>query len=106
MSKEEYENLTMTEIALIKKAYEDMTVNETSFMRNAVLNAIANGFSKKRKKYKLWQKKQKKETKEKVQEYKNDIKQIMEIEKKEQGWLEMIYKNAGRTLKKQNKKQR
>ena len=97
----------MTEIALIKKAYEDYTVNETSFMRNAVLNAIANGFGKKNRKYKLWEKKQKRESKEIIKQYKEDIKQIMEIEKNETGWLEEIYKSAGMKLKKKtNKKQR
>ena len=94
-SKADYEALTPTEIAFIMKAWEDKTVRDTTYLRDAVLNAVSNALRKKRQKFrKLW-KKNGKLTENRKENYKADIRTIKEIEKEEKGWLEKVLAGAG-----------
>lgn len=88
-SKKDYESLTPTEKAFIIKAYETKTVNDSTFIRNAVLNAVNNAFRKKGKQFiELWKKQQKYDE----EEIENDLKIIKENEEKEgKGWIALIY---------------
>ncbi len=88
-SKKDYESLTPTEKAFIIKAYETKTVNDSTFIRNAVYNAINNAFRGKNKRFiELWKKQQKYDE----EEIENDLKIIKENEEKEgKGWIALIY---------------
>lgn len=95
-SKAEYEALTPAEIQFIMKAWEDKTVRDTTYVRDAVLNAIVNGLRKKRQKFrKLW-KKAGMMTEDKQMDMKQKLQAIEEIEKKSpKNWIEKILENAG-----------
>ena len=95
-SKADYESLTPVEIAFIMRAWEDKTVRDTTYIRDAVLNAVVNGMRKKRQQFrKLW-KKSGKMTADKKVDFKEKIKTIEEIEKKEKGWIDKVLAAAGR----------
>lgn len=82
----------------IAKAYEDKVVNDSTIMRDAVANAVGNIFRKKGKGFvQLWKHREKVDKEAK----KKDMNTIMQIEDKEKGWIDLIYRNAG--LKKPNK---
>lgn len=91
MSKAEYEQLTETEKMFIRKRHEQKFINETTWLRNAVLNAVNNALRKKGKKFiDLFPKAPKKADKEYNE---NAIKTILEMEeKKGKGWVEKIYR--------------
>ena len=93
-SRADYNALTATEKAFIYKAWEDKTVSDSTFIRDAVLNAVSNALRKKHSPFKkLWKKLQQKADTEKA---KDDIKIALEIEEKEgKGWVDRIYKAAG-----------
>lgn len=78
------------------KAWEDKTVRDTTYIRDAVLNAIVNGLRKKRQKFrKLW-KKAGMMTEDKQMDMKQKLQAIEEIEKKSsKNWIEKILENAG-----------
>jgi hypothetical protein len=78
------------------KAWEDKTVRDTTYIRDAVLNAIVNGLRKKRQKFrKLW-KKAGKMTEDKQMDMKQKLQAIEEIEKTStKNWIEKILENAG-----------
>lgn len=98
-SRAEYDALTLTEKAFIRKAYEDKTVSDTTLIRNAVLNAVANANRKKGKRFReLWRKKMPVVNKN---DKKKKFSSIEEIEKREVGWIKKIYAaNAGKITKK------
>ncbi len=88
-SRADYDALTLTEKAFIIKAYENKVVNDSTFIRNAVLNAVNNAFRKKGKQFiKLWKKQ--------VIANKEEVESALEIVKeneKEEGkdWVALIY---------------
>ncbi|MED3623264.1 phenylalanine racemase [Neobacillus thermocopriae] len=94
MSKSEYEQLTETEKMFIRKRHEQKFINETTWMRNALLNAVNNALRKKGKKFiDLFPKAPKKADKEYNE---NAVKTILEMEEKNgKGWVDRIYKANG-----------
>lgn len=59
-SKREFMELTKREKVFIRKAWEEKEVRESTFMRNAVMNAVANAMRDKKTPFRdLWKKKQK-----------------------------------------------
>ena len=59
-SNRDYMELTKREKVFIRKAWEEKEVRESTFMRNAVMNAVANAMRDKKTPFKdLWKKKQK-----------------------------------------------
>lgn len=101
-SRQDYSQLTQTDIAFIRKAYENKLVSETNAIRNAVYNAVGNAFRKKGKPFAdLWKKLPKhgdKKVKEKA------MQTILEIEKTETGWIDLIYKANGMKKPERRKK--
>lgn len=92
-SKKDFTDLTETEKAFIYKAYENKTVRESNLLRDAVFNAVINANRKKGKPFrKLWKKRVQKADHEIVAD---NIKTVTEIEKKEKGWIDLIYKANG-----------
>ena len=93
-SREDYEQLTPRDVAFIRKAYETKTVKETTYLRNAVLNAVSNALRKKNARFqKFWKKVQKPLDKEKAR---NDAEIIFETEEKEgKSWVDKIYEANG-----------
>lgn len=93
-SKADYEALTQLEKLFIMKAYENKTVEQTTYIRNAVLNAVSNALRKKNKRFvDLWKKAQKPLDKEKAQV---DLSVVLETEKKEgKDWVSRIYEANG-----------
>lgn len=95
-SKADYESLTPAEIAFVMRAWEDKTVRDTTYIRDAVLNAVVNAMRKKRQSFrKLWKKAGKLKADAQA-DYKNKIEIIKEIEKKEAGWIDKVFAAAGR----------
>ncbi|WP_235924911.1 phenylalanine racemase [Neobacillus sedimentimangrovi] len=94
ISKNEYEQLTETEKMFIRKRHEQKFINETTWMRNAVLNAVNNALRKKGKKFiDLFPKAPKKADKEYNE---NAVKTILEMEEKNgKDWVDRIYKANG-----------
>ena len=101
-SRQDYSQLTQTDIVFIRKAYENKLVSETNAIRNAVYNAVGNAFRKKGKPFAdLWKKRPKhgdKKVKEKA------MQTILEIEKTETGWIDLIYKANGMKKPERRKK--
>lgn len=93
-SKADYHALTPKEKMFIMKAYETKTVTDTTGIRNAVLNAMANFYRKKGKRFlPLWKKKQQRLDKESAKE---QLFTIQTIEQKEgTGWIAKIYEANG-----------
>lgn len=88
-SRADYNALTLTEKAFIIKAYENKVVNESTFIRNAVLNAVNNAFRKKGKQFiKLW-KKQGAAPKEEINNALQIVKENEKLEGKD--WVALIY---------------
>lgn len=106
LSKRDYEDLTPAEIAFIMKAWEEKTVRNTTYIRDAVYNATINANRKKRARFiKLWRKTGKIKE-DKVQDYKEKITKIEDIEKAEgKSWLEKVFAGAG-IKNKRNKKEK
>ena len=101
-SKADFMALSDVEKAFIRKEWENYTVSWTTLVRDAVFNAVSNALRKKGKRFqKLWKKRQKKADKEVIRE---NTKTIMEIEKKEKGWIELIYKANGKKVPKKKKR--
>lgn len=98
-SRTQYDELTPTEKAFIRKAYEDKTVSDTTLIRNAVLNAVANANRKKGKRFReLWRKKMPVVNEN---DKRKKFSSIEEIEKREAGWIKKIYAaNAGKITRK------
>jgi alanine-alpha-ketoisovalerate/valine-pyruvate aminotransferase len=93
--------LTNTERLFIRKAYENKVVSETTLIRDAVYNAMHNAYRKKGASFmELW-KERKPVDKKEVQA---DMTLVAKIEKKEAGWIDMIYRNAGLRKPKKKKK--
>lgn len=90
ISKADYLELTKRERMFIYKAWEDKTVRESTFLRNAVFNAVSNAMRSKNKRFvELWKKVQRPLDKEKAQE---DLTAILETEKREgKSWIDAIY---------------
>lgn len=98
-SKRDYLELTDTERMFIYKAYENKTVSWTTLVRDAVFNAVGNALRKKNKRFqKLWKKRTKKVDRDVIRETTNTI---IDIEKGEKGWIDLIYKANGMKRKKQ-----
>lgn len=93
-SRADYDALTLTEKAFIIKAYETKIVNDSTFIRNAVLNAVNNAFRKKGKQFiKLW----KKQGAIEKDEVDNALHIVKENEKAEgKDWIALIYKGQER----------
>lgn len=92
-SKRDYLELTDTERQFIYKAYENKVVSWSTLVRDAVLNAVGNALRKKNKRFqKLWKKRAKSADRDLIIE---NTKTILEIEKKEKGWIDLIYKANG-----------
>lgn len=101
-SKRDYLELTDTERMFIYKAYENKEVSWSTLVRDAVFNAVGNALRKKNKKFqKLWKKRSKKADKELIRE---TTVTIMEIEQKEKGWIDRIYKANGMKKPRRNRK--
>lgn len=99
----EYDALTQAEKLLILKAYETKTVTETTLIRDAVFNATINANRKRGKPFrKLWRKITTGITKHEAKQKESIIK---EIEKKETGWIDALYRASGRK-KPENKKKK
>lgn len=104
-SKRDYLELTDLDKQFLYKAWENRTVAAGTHIRDAVLNALTNSFRKKGKRFiKLWKKRPKKADMEKIQQNFDTIK---EIEKREAGWIDRIYKANGlkRPVKKKSGEQ-
>lgn len=100
-SREDYDNLTNTERLFIRKAYENKVVSDTTLIRDAVCNAMHNAYRKKGAAFmELWKERKPVDKKE----VKADMAFVARVEKKEAGWVDMIYQNAG--LKKPKKKKK
>lgn len=101
-SKRDYNELTERERLFIYKAYENKIVSDTMLIRDAVFNAVNNALRKKGKRFqKLWKKRVKKADKTIVQD---NLQTVLDIEKKETGWIDKIYKANG--IKKPTRKQK
>lgn len=74
----------------------------STLVRDAVFNGVGNALRKKGKRFqKLWKKRAQKVDKDLIRE---DTKTIMEIEQREQGWIDRIYKANGMKKPKKKKK--
>lgn len=95
-TKQDYESLTPAEVAFITKAWEDKLVRDTTYIRDAVLNAVANALRKKRQKFrKLWRKAGT-VTEDQRADMRQKIRTIEQIERESgKGWMDLILKNAG-----------
>lgn len=97
-SKDEYNQLTLKEKLFIRKEYENRMVRESTLLRDSVANAVGNVFRKKNKRpTPLWKKRTKKADKQVIRD---NMRTIAEIEKKETGWIDQIYKANGWKKKK------
>lgn len=92
LSKADYYDLTEREKMFIRKEYERKTVSETTLLRDAVFNALWNVNRKKGRGFRQLWKKHVPVDKDQVQ---TDLKIIEEIEAKEKGWVERIYRENG-----------
>lgn len=93
LSKSEYLELTPTERAFCLKAWEEKEVREHELMRNDMLNALANAFRAKGKKFvDLFPKAPQKVDREEV---KRDIESALESEKNDGDWISRIYRANG-----------
>ena len=93
-SKREFMELTKREKVFIRKAWEEKEVRASTFMRNAVMNAVANAMRDKKTPFRdLWKKKQKPVDFEVVE---NNL-DVVEESNKEDGfdWVAEIYKANG-----------
>lgn len=95
MSKQEYETLTETEKLFIVKEHENKFMSSTTWMRNAVLNGVANAMRKKGKKFiELFP--TKKQSRADVDYNKDALKKVEDMEaKKGKGWVRKIYDKLG-----------
>ena len=86
------------------KAWEDKTVRDTTYIRDAVYNATINANRKKRQRFiKLWRKSGKLNA-NKVDDYKDKVSSIKEIEKHEdKSWIDKVLAGAGIKKKPKNK---
>ena len=99
-SKADYNALSEVEKLFIRKAWENHTVSWSTLVRDAVFNGVGNALRKKGKRFqKLWKKRAQKAD---LQAIKEDTKTILEIEKKERGWIDLVYKANG--MKKPHRK--
>lgn len=94
-TKKDYDDLTPTQIAFIKKAWETKIVSDSQLVNAAVINAIVNANRKKGKRFKpLWQKKPKKVDKDEMRGRLEAVKR--HDEKVGKGWVEKIYQANGK----------
>ena len=93
-SKREFMELTKREKVFIRKAWEEKEVRESTFMRNAVMNAVANAMRDKKTPFRdLWKKKQKPVDFEVVE---NNLDVVEESNKEDEfDWVAEIYKANG-----------
>lgn len=93
-SKRDFMELTKREKIFIRKAWEEKEVRESTFLRNAVMNAVANAMRDKKTPFRdLWKKKQKPVD---FGEVKIDLDVIEESNKKDGfDWVAEIYKANG-----------
>lgn len=93
-SKADYESLTLTEKAFIRKAYEDKAVMSTSLLNKAVANAVSNVMRKKGKRpIKLWKKRRSTIVDKTIMQ--NTIKGVIENERRcGKSWIKKIYRAA------------
>nr|DAG31496.1 MAG TPA: hypothetical protein [Caudoviricetes sp.] len=92
-TKADYNALTERERMFIYKAYENNLVSQSTLLRDAVFNAVNNALRKKGKRFqKLWKKRPKKANKELVN---TNLQTVQEIEQREKGWIDIIYKANG-----------
>lgn len=92
-TKRDYAELTEKDKQFIYKAYENKVVSWSTLARDAVLNAVSNALRKKNKRFmKLWKKRNRKADRDVVIE---NMKTVIEIEKREKGWIDKIYKANG-----------
>lgn len=92
-SKSDYLELTDRERMFIYKAYENRVVSQTTLIRDAVFNAVGNVLRKKNKRFqKLWKRIARKADKDVICE---NMETVMEIEKKEADWIDLIYQANG-----------
>lgn len=94
-TKADYDALTATEKAFIRKAWENKQVLQTSLINQAFVNAYGNLNRKKSKKWiRLWESKPKPTDKETQQDYLSTIEQMEKDQGK--GWVELIYRASGK----------
>lgn len=93
-SKKEYEELTESEKMFIKKEFENKTVRESTYLRDAVYNAVNNALRKKGAKFQeLFKKKQ---AKADTEFNENAIEVVLELEEKNgKSWVDLIYEKNG-----------
>lgn len=93
-SKSDYSALTLTDKSFILKAYEDKVVRDTTFLRNAVKNAVDNAFRKKGRHFiPLWKKNGSRKDREFEQDALNVIRKNQKLEGK--SWISNIYRRRG-----------
>ena len=93
-SKADYHALTPKEKLFIMKAYENKTVQDSTGIRNAVLNAMANFYRKKGKRFiPLWKKKQQRLNMENAKEQLSTIQTVEQQEGSD--WIRKIYQANG-----------
>ena len=97
--------MTPAEILFVMKAWEDKTVRDTTYIRDAVYNAMLNANRKKRQRFlKLWRKSGKLSV-SKAEDYKDKISSITEIEKHEgKSWIDKVLAGAGIKQRKTKKR--
>ena len=93
-SKRDFMELTKREKIFIRKAWEEKEVRASTFMRNAVMNAVANAMRDKKTPFRdLWKKKQKPVDFEVVE---NNLDAIEESNREDEfDWVAEIYKANG-----------
>ena len=93
-NKREFEELTEVEKKFIKKEFENKTIRESTYLRDAVFNAVNNALRKKGAKFQeLFKKKQ---AKADVAFNENAIEVVLELEEKSgKSWVDLIYEKNG-----------
>jgi len=90
MSKADYDALSETEKAFIRKEYESKIVEDSTHLRNAVMNGVANVLKKKHSRFiELWKKPRHKADKE----YNDNARAVIEQMERSGGksWVDQIY---------------
>lgn len=93
-SKSEYQELTEAEKLFIRKEHEKKSINDTTYIRDAVFNAVTNALRKKGSRFQeLFKKRPARADKEFNQEA---MSIVLEVEKRDgKSWVDKIYQANG-----------